>query len=64
MDGNMGGNQRMTQNNSHLRSRLEHKNAKAIAKEVRWKLENSFFMFCAMKRPFSKHFFETPIVDY
>ena len=55
MESNIGSEDRKTQNDSHLILRLEHEDVIGTVKEERWNLQNSFFTFRAMKKPFSEH---------
>ena len=55
MESNIGSKDKKTQNNSYLILRLEHEDATGTVKEERWNLQNSLFMFRAMKKLFSEH---------
>ena len=44
--------------------RLEHEDVILIVKEERWKLQNSFFTFRAIKMPFSEHLETLTFVDF
>ena len=53
MESNIGSKDKKTQNNSYLILRLEHADAIGTVEEERRNLQNSFFMFRAMKKIFS-----------